>query len=751
MSIACYRDAEFLKMQAGRFGAYFRSLVAPKAPEPSYPTLPEVADSGESSIPGVFLAGEVAGMPLLRLGMNAGHDLVERLKPELDAEKSTSPANDVLDLFIVGAGAAGLAAAVRAKELGLKAVTVDANHIAETVYTMTKGKVLFAEPTSVKNKSTLWFEECTKEELLEVWNRQLRELEIDVREFERVNDIRRDAGTLKIVTDKGEYRARRVILAVGKAGNPRKAGVPGEIEHAAKIAHRLIDPDVFRDQDIAIYGGGDVALEGALHLCEHNRVTLVTIDKEFIYPKKRNVDALRAKEAEGKVRILLDTHLVSVGAKDVTVARGGKDGTKETLANDFLFEMIGAELPTKFFKKVGVRLDNEWRPARWIALAASFLFVYSLYGLKSYGKGLSGWPFDRLISVDTYDRTLQAIFSIAFAPFAWLFEQNAIADIYRDRGYQQGYLYSALYTLVMIVFGYQALIRWRGVARDKRYQTWRYISLLTFQTGFFFIVNVVAVQALSLKYAWRAWGLYQPFPLFFNTFFWWYDGDPQWIMAAFIGAGLLGTMVAIPLAARKHGKRFCTWVCGCGGLAETLGDRWRHLAPKGKRSRAWEFQGVLILAASAIIGLVVVGMYETDGNNPWWRAYDYVVDFWLVAVIPVALYPFFGGKVWCRYWCPLAAYNGLLAKWYGKLKIVSDDKCISCTQCSKYCQVGVDVMSFAKNQQPFDNRNSACIQCGICIDVCPMGVLSFSTTDQPAPKSHPALPILPDQPTRKAA
>src|SRR5262249_42619055 len=147
---------------------------------------------------------------------------------------------------------------------------------------------------------------------------------------------------------------------------------------------------------------------------------------------------------------------------------------------------------------------------------------------------------------------------------------------------------------------------------------------------------------------------------------------------------------------------------------------------------------VLVLCGSVSVGLVVVGAYETDGNNLWWRAYSYLVDFWLVAIIPITLYPFFGGKVWCRYWCPLAAYNGLLAKWYGRLQIVANDKCISCTECSKYCQVGVDVMSFAKNQIAFDNKSSACIQCGICIDVCPMNVLSFSLK----PTGHKALPIV---------
>ena len=148
-------------------------------------------------------------------------------------------------------------------------------------------------------------------------------------------------------------------MAVGKAGNPRKAGVDGEIPHAAKIAHRLLDPDEFSNQHILIYGGGDVALEAALALCDDNHVTLATIDKEFVYPKRRNVEALKAKEAEGKVTIHMDSWLKSVGEKDVTFTKG-KGGDPTTIENEFLFEMIGAELPTPFFKKVGIKLENEW-------------------------------------------------------------------------------------------------------------------------------------------------------------------------------------------------------------------------------------------------------------------------------------------------------------------------------------------------------------------------------------------------------
>ena len=709
-------------------------LFAPKRPEPSYPDLPYVDAHGESNVPGIHVTGELAGVPLVKLGLNAGHRMVQRLASELSGAGATEP--DVLDLVIVGSGSSGFAAAVAAQDLGLRAVTLESDASANTFVTTMKGKWLFAEPEDVSLESRVWFEECTKEELLERWRRMKDEEGLDIREHEKVIDIQGHQDDFRVISDVAEYRARRVILAMGKAGNPRKLGVPGEKTHAARIHHRLLDADDFHGQSIVIVGAGDVACEAAIALAADatNTVTLSAIDPEFTYPKKRNIDAVRQLEADGRLRILLGSSVRGITAAGVEVERA--DGGREEIPAQSVFEMIGAELPLGFFRKVGIRLAQAWTPKRWVILGLLFLFVYSLYALKSYGKGLTAWPFEALIAPAAFQRGVLAIFDVCFWPFSWLFSAEALQDIRGDLGFQQGFLYSGLYTLVMAVFGYEALVRWRKKAKRPGYQTWRYVSLIGFQVGFFLIVNVVAVKAMSVEYAWRAWGLYQPYPLFFNTFFWWYPQDSAWIFWFFVGAGLLGTFVLIPWLSRNHGKRFCTWVCGCGGLAETLGDRWRHLSAKGERSRAWEFQSVAVLLASVIVGIVIVDGFRRVGNSSgeswWWHSYNYLVDFWLVAVIPITLYPFFGGKVWCRYWCPLAAYNGLLARWYGRLKIISNDKCITCTECSTYCQVGVDVMAFAKNQQPFDNTNSACIQCGICIDVCPMDVLSFETS---APKA----------------
>jgi polyferredoxin len=185
-----------------------------------------------------------------------------------------------------------------------------------------------------------------------------------------------------------------------------------------------------------------------------------------------------------------------------------------------------------------------------------------------------------------------------------------------------------------------------------------------------------------------------------------------------------------------QGKRYCSWICGCGGLAETLGDRWRHLAPKGPASVRLEWMGSAVLAAAAVITVMVLARDAVDlFKRPSAAALDWyglLVDLWLVGLLPVTLYPFLGGKIWCRYWCPLARMMNMLGSLYTRLgvsrfAIRSNEKCIACGECSRYCQVGIDVMRFALKQEDITNYSTSCIGCGICVSVCPMDVLSFAT------------------------
>jgi NosR/NirI family nitrous oxide reductase transcriptional regulator len=694
-------------------------LFSKKGPEPSYPTLPAVDDDGRSSLPGVYVVGDAAGTPLLKLGMNAG----VRTADAVIADSGTASDADVV---VVGAGAAGLACAMRLQKRGAaRVVVVEAGSLGQTVVSMTKGKHIFAEPAGVKNESELWLGECTREELLEKWRAAAAAL--DVREHTKLVDVKKSPDGFTVETSAGALACKRVVLAVGKSGNPRKAKVPGEdLPH---VKYLLDDAAAVAGADVVVYGGGDVACEAALALADNNRVTLATIDAALTFPKKRNRDAVLALVEKGRLTLRLGSKLAAIAPASVRLA-------DDDVPADRVYVMIGAEPPVALFKKIGLGLAGEWGARKYLTAAAVFLAVYSLYALKKFPDTPFAWPFTLFIDRASFAHVVDEAFSVAFAPFAWTFSDKALADIHATTWFQQGYLYSLAYTLVMIVFGWRAMMRWTSTAKRPSYQKWRYVSLVSFQVVFFLAANVVAVQALSIQHSWRAWGLYQPWPLFFHTFNWWNASDPAVVKWGFIGAGLAGTFVVIPLLSWKNGKRFCTWVCGCGGLAETLGDRWRDKAPKGKRARAWEFQAFVVLGAAALATAVTVGAFGTRADNPWALTYSYVVDFWLVAVIPVALYPFFGGKIWCRYWCPLAAWNQILARLYGRLGIVSNDQCISCGQCSKHCEVGVDVMQFARKEERFDNKNSSCIQCGICVDVCPVDVLSFSTA-KPRGRSLP--------------
>jgi NosR/NirI family nitrous oxide reductase transcriptional regulator len=349
---------------------------------------------------------------------------------------------------------------------------------------------------------------------------------------------------------------------------------------------------------------------------------------------------------------------------------------------------------------------------RFSWLGVSFFICYSIYGIKIGGPGNEYWP-------------------------------------YRDWGYElfsffgrpPSFWYTVLYSVLMTVFGIQALKRW-GLDRKDKFQIWRYVSLLSFQWIFFFLVPEFLFQwAIQYQWvgarlasdpqfagqAWRSYGIVYAWPLFFYTFF----GDPSRIWIIW---GLVLAFAIIPIFVIWNGKRYCSWICGCGGLAETFGDRWRHLAPKGKASQRCEAMNLAVLAAAVVVTLAMV-IRDWVGwlGGPASRGLDFyhvAADVWLVGILPVTLYPFLGGKIWCRYWCPLAKMMELFSHAFTKLgisryRIEANDKCIACTECSRNCLVGIDVMNFALKQESITNANSSCIGCGVCVTVCPMDVLSF--------------------------
>jgi thioredoxin reductase/polyferredoxin len=714
---------------------------------------PVVGDKYESNVPGLFVIGDLAGAPVVKLAMEHGHDVADHIASLPDA-RAASP--DAWDIIVVGAGAAGLNAALVARERGLRVMVLEKAKLANTIEDFPEGKWVYAEPDTRPPKGKLWLDGARKEDLLARWHQIVNENQLDVRTEEGVTGIARRDGGFDVTTEKGQYHARRVILASGQRGNPRQLGVPGEDRE--QVYHRLYSPGHYRNEDILVVGGGNSAVEAALTLAAKNRVTLSYRGPEFSRVFKDNERRIREAQTAGKIKVVFNSHVKEFGDGVYTLEENGK---LEEHRYHHAFVLVGAELPTGFLKSLGLRLENEWTGSPWLAAlltstvfgGLSFYAGHNLTGLLVAAMAVAAlivtaWRGNRW-------SWLGFSFLICYTIYGAKMGDGAEFRPYTGWGYKtfswlnrpMGFWYTVAYTIVMTVFGIQALKRW-GIDRKDRFQIWRYISLIGFQWIFFFLipeflfqyavkyewVGALAKDPTFAQQAWRSYGIVYAWPLFFHTFF----GSPHQIWIVW---GVLLSFVLLPLLAMFHGKRYCSWICGCGGLAETLGDRWRHNAPKGKQSILWEHMNMVVLIAAAVITVMmvtrdVIEIFRTPAGHAI-RWYGLVVDVWLVGILPVTLYPFFGGKVWCRYWCPLAKLMHLYSAWFTRFRasrfaIHANDKCIACGECSRNCQVGIDVMSYALKQQTLDNANSSCIGCGICVTVCPMDTLSF----QPMQAGH---------------
>lgn len=289
----------------------------------------------------------------------------------------------------------------------------------------------------------------------------------------------------------------------------------------------------------------------------------------------------------------------------------------------------------------------------------------------------------------------------------------------------QWFLYGFLYTVLVLGFGIRMLVKHKRNA----YQLARTVSVMFFQLGFAFLIPGLLKRTASNEFYFTYFWPLSPYSAWPDHF----GASPgDWLGYVFLWWGLAAIVVVTPVLTYFFGKRwFCSWVCGCGGLAETLGDPWRHLSDKSERSwrvERWMIYSVLV-AVIVVTGLLwandrVAGELLGKAAWPAKKWYVFVITQAFAGVVGVGFYPLLGSRVWCRFGCPMAAILGIQQRLFSRFRITTNGgQCISCGNCSAYCEMGIDVRAYA--QEGRDIVRAACVGCGICSAVCPRGVLKL--------------------------
>ncbi|HKT46445.1 MAG TPA: NAD(P)-binding domain-containing protein [Candidatus Acidoferrales bacterium] len=314
--------------------------------------LPFLTAEHETTVKNLFVAGELSGLALIKNAINQGRGCVDTIANRMAALGGARPASDIYDLLIVGAGPAGISASLRAIERKLNYLTLDEGELGGTVAKYPRQKLVMTSPVEFPVYGKFKKTELSKEELLAFWNQVLQRVDFKFRKGEKVESIGKGAdGIFTLTSSRGEYRARAVILAIGKTGSPRKLGVPGE--ELPKVMYRLIEADHYVHKKILVVGGGDSAVEAAMGLAYQvgNTVTLSYRGAEFTRIKQRNAERLQESIRKGKLKVVLNSSPAEITREAVVL---DVKGAKQRIENDFVWIFAGGEPPTAFLKKIGV-------------------------------------------------------------------------------------------------------------------------------------------------------------------------------------------------------------------------------------------------------------------------------------------------------------------------------------------------------------------------------------------------------------
>ena len=734
-------------------------------------TLPRVDERFRTNVEGVYVIGDLAGVPLLKFSMDGGARVARQIGEELDgASRGDGAADGAVDVAILGAGAAGMAAAKECRRQGLSFEVLEANRRFATVKDFQNGKPIYTYPQQMTPAGDLRATAPVKEELVDELEAQTTDIEVRHAEAEKVE--RRD-GHLTVVTgdaDDDFIEARRVIVAIGRSGNFRTLDVPGE--ERGQVHHRLHDPGAHAGQDVLVIGGGDSAAEAAIALTEAGaRVTLSYRRSTFTRPKPENTERLRklaeagaAEDSDGggSLRLIMESNVEEIREDDVrlTVADGGSGGL-ETVSADVVFAMIGREAPLDFFRRSGIELRGDWgaTPDSWKAMltsaswlkglnwtriggfAAFFLFMCAVFSWKNSSGLLYGWA--------------QAAGAFPFTLSAWAqsLPEHSLGSVLLTSASSPSFYYTLAYSAIVVIFG------WRRVQRrGTEYVAWQTATLAAIQVVPLFLLPEIILPYLGGngllpggllealfptsewsvhgREYWRAYGFILAWPLsVYNVF----TSEPLWW---WLGICFVQTFVLIPGMIYFWGKgAYCGWICSCGALAETLGDQHRDKMPHGPKWNKLNLAGQVILGlAFVLLFLRIVGWIWPGGwaDTAFQAAlygevlglqlnYSWMVDVVLAGMIGYGVYFWLSGRFWCRFFCPLAALMHVYTK-FSRFRILSDKKkCISCNQCTSACHQGIDVMHYAQRGIPMDDPQ--CVRCSACVETCPTGVLEFGQVD----------------------
>ena len=742
---------------------------------------PLVNEDGSTNVPGLYIVGDLTGIPLLKFSSHSGAKAVRRIVEDPAFKQRTRNDADVYDLIVVGAGVSGVAAIAEARSAGLKAEIIEASEPFATIVNFPRGKPIYTYPTGMTPDGELQFgpKSDVKEGLVEELQTFLRQRDITPR-IAHVDRIVRRRGLLEIELDGDEtLKAHRVIVAIGRSGNYRTLGISGEDRDI--VYNRLHDPKDYCGKDIVIVGGGDNALETAIALTScGSKVTLSYRKAQFSRPKPENVDKINALAAQGDVdvgveqptdelvataagpfipdrptddecegcggklrgypadgecpgcgkpfhrrvgglRLMMSSHPKEINDGEVVITNA--EGTDEAITAEAVFVMIGREAPLDFFRRSGVRIRGEWKPLTYVSLAFFFAFCFFLYHWKSdAGFGLKTWFKDNgLFPFNLVDPTNPS---------------NLLGTIWLSMQ-KPSFYYTVAYTLCITIFGIKRIKRRKTPYIKVQTLTLMSIQIVPLFLLPFFILPWMGHNGWFESGAGR-WIADQLFPVSA----WDNHGREYWRSVGFILAwpllpwnvfshsplvlwlviSFVQTFVIIPLIVWRWGKgAYCGWICSCGALAETMGDTHRHKMPRGPIWNRLNMVGQVFLAFAAVLLVLRLLSWVLPGQG--WLADSYSTLFAGRAVFPLN----FLNYAWFVDLLFAGIFGVAFYFWFsGRI------------WCRFACPLAALMNIYARfSQFRIIAEKSKCISCNVCTSVCHQGIDVMNFANKGIPMEDP--------------